>query len=83
MAAVCQAVPFGNQPLIELSAGLVAGYAGVDYIDAMPQGHWQFCGTYADVGISSMARCGTTPTRGLKIFNDGSYGVVVVACRAR
>ena len=33
MIAVCQAVPFGKQPVVELSSGLVVGYAGVDYID--------------------------------------------------
>jgi RimJ/RimL family protein N-acetyltransferase len=33
MVAVCQAVPFGKQPVVELSSGLVVGYAGVDYID--------------------------------------------------
>lgn len=33
MAAVCQAIPFGKQPVVELSSGLVVGYTGVDYID--------------------------------------------------
>ncbi|WP_158292971.1 MULTISPECIES: GNAT family N-acetyltransferase [Kribbella] len=33
MVAVCQTVPFGKQPLVEQSAGLVVGYTGVDYID--------------------------------------------------
>lgn len=33
MVAVCQAVPFGKQPVVELSSGLVVGYTGVDYID--------------------------------------------------
>jgi RimJ/RimL family protein N-acetyltransferase len=32
MVAVCQAVPFGKQPVIELSSGAVVGYTGVDYI---------------------------------------------------
>jgi RimJ/RimL family protein N-acetyltransferase len=32
MVAVCQAVPFGKQPVIELSSGIVVGYTGVDYI---------------------------------------------------
>jgi RimJ/RimL family protein N-acetyltransferase len=33
MIAVCQAVPFGKQPVVERSSGLVVGYTGVDYID--------------------------------------------------
>jgi RimJ/RimL family protein N-acetyltransferase len=33
MVAVCQVVPFGKQPVVELSSGLVVGYTGVDYID--------------------------------------------------
>jgi RimJ/RimL family protein N-acetyltransferase len=33
MLAVCRAVPFGKQPIIERSSGLVVGYTGVDYID--------------------------------------------------
>jgi RimJ/RimL family protein N-acetyltransferase len=33
MVTVCQAVPFGKQPVVELSSGLVVGYTGVDYID--------------------------------------------------
>lgn len=33
MVAVCQAVPFGKQPVVELSSGRVVGYTGVDYID--------------------------------------------------
>jgi RimJ/RimL family protein N-acetyltransferase len=33
MVAVCETVPFGKQPVVELSSGLVVGYTGVDYID--------------------------------------------------
>jgi RimJ/RimL family protein N-acetyltransferase len=33
MVAVCQAIPFGKQPVIECSSGLVVGYTGVDYIE--------------------------------------------------
>jgi RimJ/RimL family protein N-acetyltransferase len=33
MVAVCQVIPFGKQPVIELSTGLVVGYTGVDYIE--------------------------------------------------
>ena len=33
MVGVCQAIPFGKQPVVELSSGLVVGYTGVDYID--------------------------------------------------
>lgn len=32
MVAVYQAIPFGKQPVIELSSGAVVGYTGVDYI---------------------------------------------------
>jgi RimJ/RimL family protein N-acetyltransferase len=32
MVAVCETVPFGKQPVIELSSGAVVGYTGVDYI---------------------------------------------------
>jgi RimJ/RimL family protein N-acetyltransferase len=33
MIAVCETIPFGKQPVVELSSGLVVGYTGVDYID--------------------------------------------------
>jgi len=33
MVAVCQTIPFGKQPVVELSSGRVVGYTGVDYID--------------------------------------------------
>lgn len=33
MVAVCQAIPFGKQPVVELSSGLVVGYTGADCID--------------------------------------------------
>lgn len=33
MVAVCRAVPFGKQPVVERSSGLIVGYTGVDYID--------------------------------------------------
>lgn len=33
MVAACQSVPFGKQPVVELSSGLVVGYTGVDYIE--------------------------------------------------
>jgi RimJ/RimL family protein N-acetyltransferase len=33
MVAVCETVPFGKQPVVELSSGLVVGYTGVDYFD--------------------------------------------------
>jgi RimJ/RimL family protein N-acetyltransferase len=31
--AVCQAIPFGKQPVVERSSGRVVGYTGVDHID--------------------------------------------------
>lgn len=33
MVAVCRTIPFGKQPVVELSSGLVVGYTGVDHID--------------------------------------------------
>jgi RimJ/RimL family protein N-acetyltransferase len=33
MVEVCQTIPFGKQPVVELSSGLVVGYTGVDSID--------------------------------------------------
>lgn len=33
MVAVCEAIPFGKQPVVELASGLVVGYTGVDHID--------------------------------------------------
>jgi RimJ/RimL family protein N-acetyltransferase len=33
MLAVCEAVPFGKQPVIESSSGEILGYTGVDYVD--------------------------------------------------
>ena len=33
MVTVCQTIPFGKQPVVEQSSGLVVGYTGVDYID--------------------------------------------------
>ena len=33
MVAVCQAIPFGKQPVVELSSGLIVGYTGVGFIE--------------------------------------------------
>lgn len=33
MVSVCRTIPFGKQPIVELSSGLVVGYTGVDYIN--------------------------------------------------
>lgn len=33
MVSTCQVIPFGKQPIVELSSGRVVGYTGVDYID--------------------------------------------------
>jgi RimJ/RimL family protein N-acetyltransferase len=32
LVVVCQTVPFGKQPVVELASGLVVGYTGVDHI---------------------------------------------------
>jgi RimJ/RimL family protein N-acetyltransferase len=33
MVAVSRAIPFGKQPVVERSSGIIVGYTGVDYID--------------------------------------------------
>lgn len=33
MLAVCEAIPFAKQPVVELSTGALVGYTGVDYFD--------------------------------------------------
>jgi RimJ/RimL family protein N-acetyltransferase len=33
MVAVCRTIPFGKQPVVERSSGLIVGYTGVDHID--------------------------------------------------
>jgi RimJ/RimL family protein N-acetyltransferase len=33
MLSVCETLPFGKQPVVELSSEAVVGYTGVDYID--------------------------------------------------
>ena len=33
MVAACRTVPFGKQPVVERSSGLIVGYTGVDHID--------------------------------------------------
>jgi RimJ/RimL family protein N-acetyltransferase len=33
MLAVCATLPFGKQPVVELSSGVVVGYTGVDYVE--------------------------------------------------
>jgi RimJ/RimL family protein N-acetyltransferase len=33
MLAVCRTIPFGKQPIVERSSGVIVGYTGVDYID--------------------------------------------------
>jgi RimJ/RimL family protein N-acetyltransferase len=67
MAAVCQAIPFGKQPVVELSSGLVVGYTGVDYID--------FEGTtWLEWGYRLVAEC-----RGLGYATEASQALLAKA----
>lgn len=67
MVAVCQTVPFGKQPVIELSSGLVVGYTGVDYID--------FEGTtWLEWGYRLVPQC-----RGLGYATEASQGLLARA----
>jgi RimJ/RimL family protein N-acetyltransferase len=50
MVAVCQTIPFGKQPVVERSSGLVVGYVGVDDIDF--EGH-----TWLEWGYRLVPEC--------------------------
>jgi RimJ/RimL family protein N-acetyltransferase len=64
MVAVCQAIPFGKQPVVELSSGLVVGYTGVDYIDFEGK-------TWLEWGYRLVPRC-----RGLGYATEASQALL-------
>lgn len=67
MVAVCQALPFGKQPVVELSSGLVVGYTGVDYIDFEGK-------TWLEWGYRLVPEC-----RGLGYATEASQGLLAKA----
>jgi RimJ/RimL family protein N-acetyltransferase len=70
MVAVCQAVPFGKQPVIELSSGLIVGYTGVDYIDLEGA-------TWLEWGYRLVPEC-----RGLGYATEASQALLAKAHRS-
>lgn len=67
MVAVCQAIPFGKQPVVELSSGLVVGYTGVEYIDFEGK-------TWLEWGYRLVSAC-----RGLGYATEASQGLLAKA----
>lgn len=67
MVAVCQTVPFGKQPVVELSSGLVVGYTGVDYIDLEGR-------TWLEWGYRLMPQC-----RGIGYATEASRALLAKA----
>jgi RimJ/RimL family protein N-acetyltransferase len=70
MVAVCETVPFGKQPVIELSSGLVVGYTGVDYIDLEGK-------TWLEWGYRLVPEC-----RGLGYATEASHALLGKAHQA-
>lgn len=70
MIAVCQTVPFGKQPVVELSSGLVVGYTGVDYINFEGK-------TRLEWGYRLVPQC-----RGLGYATEASQALLAKARRA-
>jgi RimJ/RimL family protein N-acetyltransferase len=64
MVTVCQAIPFGKQPVVELSSELVVGYTGVDYIDFEGK-------TWLEWGYRLVPEC-----RGLGYATEASHGLL-------
>ena len=69
MVAVCQVVPFGKQPVVELSSGLIVGYTGVDYIDLEGR-------TWLEWGYRLVPEC-----RGLGYATEASRALLATARR--
>jgi RimJ/RimL family protein N-acetyltransferase len=67
MVAVCGRVPFGKQPVVELSSGLVVGYTGVDYIDVEGK-------TWLEWGYRLVPEC-----RGLGYATEASQALLATA----
>jgi RimJ/RimL family protein N-acetyltransferase len=70
MVTVCQAVPFGKQPVVELSSGLVVGYTGVDYFDFEGK-------TWLEWGYRLVPEC-----RGLGYATEASLALLAKAHQA-
>jgi RimJ/RimL family protein N-acetyltransferase len=69
MVAVCRTVPFGKQPVVELSSGLVVGYTGVDRIDLEGR-------TWLEWGYRLVPEC-----RGLGYATEASQALLAKAHR--
>ena len=69
MVMVCQAIPFGKQPVVELSSGIVVGYSGVDYIDFEGR-------TWLEWGYRLVPEC-----RGLGYATEASQALLAKAQR--
>lgn len=67
MVAVCQTIPFGKQPVVELASGLVVGYTGVDYIDFEDR-------TWLEWGFRLVPEC-----RGLGYATEASQALLAKA----
>jgi RimJ/RimL family protein N-acetyltransferase len=70
MVAVCRTVPFGKQPVIELSSERVVGYTGVDYIDVEGR-------TWLEWGYRLVPEC-----RGLGYATEASQALLARAHRS-
>ena len=70
MVAVCQVIPFGKQPVVELSSGLVIGYTGVDCIDFEGK-------TWLEWGYRLVPEC-----RGLGYATEASQALLAKAHQA-
>jgi RimJ/RimL family protein N-acetyltransferase len=67
MVSVCQVIPFGKQPVVELSSGQIVGYTGADYIDFEGK-------TWLEWGYRLVPQC-----RGLGCATEASRALRAVA----
>lgn len=67
MVAVCQDIPFGKQPVVELSSGRVVGYTGVDHIEVEGR-------TWLEWGYRLVPEC-----RGLGYATEASQALLAKA----
>ena len=67
MVDVCKSIPFGKQPVVELSSGLVVGYTGVDYIEVEGK-------TWLEWGYRLVPEC-----RGLGYATEASQALLAKA----
>jgi RimJ/RimL family protein N-acetyltransferase len=70
MVAVCQAIPFAKQPVVELSSGRVVGYTGVDSIEFEGR-------TWLEWGYRLVPEC-----RGLGYATEASRALLATAHQA-